>query len=329
MYRYLIFFIFLLPLNIFSQCDNLIYQTITYEGGTEVEVEWCGEINDRGQRDGLGRLNFPDINPNKLEFKEGEWKNGKLNGNGKEVYRNGNVFEGNYEMGNLVEGKFSRKNDDGTWTYEGKFDGQYFNGKGKSVQELKYRIITEEGDFFKDDLLNGIKVIKEKMSGIQIKYKIERGVETLIERNDINIYKKDDIIGDAEFIKIPLIQRGSENEGNLAYDVELEINGVKGEWLLDSGAMRFSIGKILFERLVKNGIKYTDLNKTVTSIGVGGQTSGSLVIIEEIKIGDYIIKNVVADIDENNNYSLLGTQFLIKFSNVEWNMKKKELILYK
>ena len=36
-----------------------------------------------------------------------------------------------------------------------------------------------------------------------------------------------------------------------------------------------------------------------------------------------------ADIDENNNYSLLGTQFLIKFSNVEWNMKKKELILYK
>ena len=93
--------------------------------------------------------------------------------------------------------------------------------------------------------------------------------------------------------------------------------------------MTFSIGKILFERLVKNGIKYTDLNKTVSTIGVGGQTSGSLVIIEEIKIGDYIIKNVVADIDENNNYSLLGTQFLIKFSNVEWNMKKKELILYK
>ena len=326
MYRYLIFFIFLIPINIFSQCDDPIYQTITYTDETKVEVEWCGEINDRGQRDGLGRLNYIDY---QILYQDGTWKNDRLNGNGKTVLLNGDVYEGNYEMGTLVEGKFSRKNENVTWTYEGEFDGYDFDGKGKTVQEYKSLIINEEGTFFKGDLYSGLKIEKEKSSGIQIKYKIENGVETLIERNDVNIYKKDDIVGDAEFIKVPLIQRGSGNEGNLAYDVELEINGVKGEWLLDTGAMPFSIGKILFERLVKNGIKYTDLNKTVSSIGVGGQTSGSLVIIEEIKIGDYIVKNVVADIDENNNYSLLGTQFLIKFSNVEWNMKKKELVLYK
>ncbi len=326
MYRYLIFFIFLLPLNIFSQCDNLIYQTITYTDETEVKVEWCGEINDRGERDGKGKLNYINY---QILYQDGTWKNDRLNGNGKTVWLNGDVYEGNYEMGTLVEGKFSRKNEDGSITYEGKFDGNYFDGKGKLVIENKFQVSISEGDFFKNDLLNGTKVIKENSSGVQSTYKVKHGKETLVERNDVNIYKKDDIIGEAEFIKVPLIQRGSENEGNLAYDVELEINGVKGEWLLDTGAMPFSIGKILFERLVKNGIKYTDLNKTVSSIGVGGQTSGSLVIIEEIKIGDYIIKNVVADIDENNNYSLLGTQFLIKFSNVEWNMKKKELILYK
>ena len=326
MYRYLIFFIFILPLNLFSQCDDPIVGTINYTDGSSVDVEYCGEINDRGERDGKGKLNYIDYT---ILYKDGTWKNGVLNGNGKTVFKAGDVFEGLYEMGKLVEGKYFRENENGSITYEGKFDGNYFNGKGKLINENKFQVSISEGIIFKNDLLNGTKIIKENSSGVQIKYKVEVGVETLVERNDVNIYKKEDIIGEAEFIKVPLIQRGSENEGNLAYDVELEINGVKGEWLLDTGAMTFSIGKILFERLVKNGIKYTDLNKTVSTIGVGGQTSGSLVIIEEIKIGDYIIKNVVADIDENNNYSLLGTQFLIKFSNVEWNMKKKELILYK
>ena len=326
MYRYLIFFIFILPLNLFSQCDDPIVGTINYKDGSSVDVEYCGEINDRGERDGKGKLNYIDYT---ILYKDGTWKNGVLNGNGKTVFKAGDVFEGLYEMGKLVEGKYFRENENGSITYEGKFDGNYFNGKGKLINENKFQVSISEGIFFKDDLLNGTKIIKENSSGVQIKYKVEVGVETLVERNDVNIYKKDDIVGDAEFIKVPLIQRGSENEGNLAYDVELEINGVKGEWLLDTGAMTFSIGKILFERLVENGIKYKDLNKTTLSFGIGGQASGSLVIIEEIKIGDYIIKNVVADIDENNNYSLLGTQFLIKFSNVEWNMKKKELILYK
>lgn len=326
MYRYLIFLIFLLPLNLFSQCDDPIFDTINYTDGSSVDVEYCGEINDRGQRNGKGKLQYMDY---LILSEEGNWKNGELNGNGKTVWRDGDVFEGNYEMGKLVEGKFSRKNENVTWTYEGEFDGNDFNGKGKSVRELKSWIITEEGNFFKGDLYSGLKIEKEKSSGIQSKYKIESGVETLIERNDINIYKKDDIIGDAEFIKVPLIQRGSENEGKLAYDIELEINGVKGEWLLDTGAMSFTIGKIMFDRLVKNGIKYTDLNKTVKFFGAtGSQGAGEIIVIDELKIGDYIIKNVVARVIESNS-SLLGTGFLNKFSNVEWNMKKKELILYK
>ena len=326
MYRYLIFFIFLLPLNIFSQCDNPIYQTITFTDETKVEAEYCGDIGDRGERDGKGKLTYIDY---VLLYEEGTWKNDVLNGNGKTVMRDGDVYEGNYELGKLVEGKYFRENENGIITYEGKFDGNYFNGKGKLINENKFQVSISEGIFFKDDLLNGTKIIKENSSGVQIKYKVEVGVETLVERNDVNIYKKDDIVGDAEFIKVPLIQRGSGNEGNLAYDVELEINGVKGEWLLDTGAMFFTIGKIMFDRLVKNGIKYTDLNKTEKFFGAtGSQGSVEIIVIDELKIGDYIIKNVVAKVIESNS-SLLGTDFLNKFSNVEWNMKKKELILYK
>ena len=322
MYRYLIFLIFLLPLNLFSQCDNPIVDTINYTDGSSVDVEYCGEINDRGERDGKGKLNYIDY---MILYKDGTWKNGVLNGNGKTVFKAGDVFEGLYEMGKLVEGKYFRENENGSITYEGKFDGNYFNGKGKLINENKFQVSISEGIFFKDDLLNGTKIIKENSSGVQITYKVEVGVETLVERNDVNIYKKEDIVGEAEFIKVPLIQRGSLN---IAYDVELEINGVKGEWLLDTGAMSFTIGNIMFNRLVENGIKYKDLNKTTLSFGIGGQASGSLVIIEEIKIGDYIIKNVVAKVF-NSESSLLGTGFLNKFSNVEWNMKEKELILYK
>ena len=314
--------IFLLPLNLFSQCDDPIVDTINYTDGSSVDVEYCGEINDRGERDGKGKLNYIDY---MILYKDGTWKNGVLNGNGKTVFKAGDVFEGLYEMGKLVEGKYFRENENGSITYEGKFDGNYFNGKGKLINENKFQVSISEGIFFKDDLLNGTKIIKENSSGVQITYKVEVGVETLVERNDVNIYKKDDIVGDAEFIKVPLIQRGSLN---IAYDVELEINGVKGEWLLDTGAMPFTIGNIMFNRLVENGIKYKDLNKTTLSFGIGVQASGSLVIIEEIKIGDYIIKNVVAKVF-NSESSLLGTGFLNKFSNVEWNMKKKELILYK
>ena len=322
MYRYLIFFIFLLPLNLFSQCDNPIIGEVEFINGPIVDVEYCGDIGDRGERDGKGKLTYIDY---VVLYEEGTWKNGFLNGNGKTVFKAGDVFEGLYEMGKLVEGKYFRENKNGSITYEGKFDGNYFNGKGKLINENKFQVSISEGIFFKDDLLNGTKIIKENSSGVQITYKVEVGVETLVERNDVNIYKKEDIVGEAEFIKVPLIQRGSLN---IAYDVELEINGVKGEWLLDTGAMSFTIGNIMFNRLVENGIKYKDLNKTTLSFGIGGQASGSLVIIEEIKIGDYIIKNVVAKVF-NSESSLLGTGFLNKFSNVEWNMKEKELILYK
>ena len=101
---------------------------------------------------------------------------------------------------------------------------------------------------------------------------------------------------------------------------------VKG--LLDSGAMEFTIGNIMFERLKANGINYKDLNRTVKSFGIGGEAYGDLVVLEEVKIGDYIVKNVVATVLDTPT-SLLGTGFLLKFSNVIWNMKDKKLTVYK
>ena len=52
-------------------------------------------------------------------------------------------------------------------------------------------------------------------------------------------------------------------------------------------------------------------------------------LIDKIKIGDYYLNNVIAEVSLDNNYSLLGIEFLSKFSNVEWNMKEQVLKLYK
>ena len=54
-----------------------------------------------------------------------------------------------------------------------------------------------------------------------------------------------------------------------------------------------------------------------------------MLLIDKIKIGDYYLNNVIAEVSLDNNYSLLGIEFLSKFSNVQWDMNDKKLLLYK
>ena len=308
-----------------AQCDTPILETISFTNGTEVQTSYCGTVNDRGQRDGQGRLDYANYD---VFYKKGNWKNDRLNGKGKTVFTNGQVFEGIYKNGKLTEGEFSFTNNGDLWTYKGEFNGNFFNGKGLERKEINTQVTIKEGEFFSDNLYQGLETILYKNSGVEITSEYVKGIATVVDRNDINSFKAEDIVGLSESTEIDLLQRGTIFDARLAYDVELEISGVKGEWLLDSGAMGFTIGNIMFERLKANGISYKDLNKTVKSFGIGGEAYGDLVILEEVKIGDYIVKNVVATVLDTPT-SLLGTGFLLKFSNVIWNMKDKKLTVYK
>ena len=308
-----------------AQCDQPILKTISFTNGTEVETSYCGTVNDRGQRDGQGRLEYINYD---ISYKEGIWKNDQLNGEGKTVYTNGQEYEGIYENGQLVKGVFTSNINGDLWTYNGEFNGNYFQGVGIERRENNNQVITKEGDFFSDNLYEGTKTVLSKNSGVEVISKYIKGISTVVNRNDINSFKAKDVIGIGEFTEVSLLQRGTVFDARLAYDVELEINGVKGEWLLDSGAMGFTIGNIMFERLISSGVSYKDLNKTVKSFGIGGEAYGDLVVLEEVKIGDYVVKNVVATVLDTPT-SLLGTGFLLKFSNVVWNMKEKTLLLYK
>jgi predicted aspartyl protease len=308
-----------------AQCDQPIIKTISFTNGLEVETSYCGSINDRGQRNGKGRLDYINF---EILYEEGIWKNDQLHGEGKTIFTNGQEYMGFYENGKLVKGIFSSNINENLWTYNGEFNGNYFQGIGLERREFNNQIVIKEGEFFSDKLYQGKETILFTNSGVEIISEYVKGISKVIYRNDINSFKADDIVGDIEFSEVSLLQRGSVLNSNLAYDIELEVNGVKGEWLLDSGAMNFTIGNIMFKRLIENGVKYKNLNKTVKSFGIGGEAYGDLVVLEEVKIGDYIVKNVVATVLDTPN-SLLGTGFLLKFSNVIWNMKEKKLKLYK
>ena len=211
--------------------------------------------------------------------------------------------------------------------YEGDFEDLKFQGFGVLKVTNSDSSTKKEGEFINDDLFEGKSLVVWN-DGLVVSSNIYRGKVIDEKRNDINYYNTNDVIGDQEFSIISLKKEGSENEG-ISYIVEMEINGVKGEWVFDTGAELFSIGQRMFKRLVNQGVEYRDLNRTIKTFGIGGESLGRLIILDNIKIGDYIINNVIVKIANNNNYSLMGMAFLNKFKDVEWSMKKNQLKIYK
>ena len=334
-----------------EQCDSPLLKEYNWNN-TTLKAIYCGETDDTNKPEGYGKMIYETIEYG-VDFQKGYWKDGKLNGEGMEVFRDGRVY-----IGNFIDGKISFGSE--TWqqhgiVYNGGFRDYKYNGEngvlsivkddfkitqeglfksdllvdGISVNETKFDVTTQKGIFFNNELENGQQIIQENKSGIIIKSTYLNGVEEVTYRNDQNSYNSSDVLGSSSSAEVAMEKKGSIDKGKLAYYVTLEIDGISGDFLLDTGAMGFSIGKKMFERLKGQGIEFLDLNKKVASVGVGGESQGKLILLNNVKIGNYTLSNVVASVSLENNFSLLGTGFLLKFSNVIWNMKKETLILYK
>ena len=138
------------------------------ENPEENEV-YIGEINSAGQKHGYGKLITP------ICEKEGTWKNNRFNGWGREVRKNGEIYEGKfvndslngkgkYKKGNTLyigdfmnydkHGKGELFNDE--YHYTGDFKRNEFHGYGRI--EL-YDIGVYEGQF-KDNLITGYGIFK-------------------------------------------------------------------------------------------------------------------------------------------------------------------------
>ena len=320
---FLFFIIFFFSVNpLFTQCDNPT--RINYSNAYAM---WCGDLNDNGKQTGLGKqeLYFED---GTLYIESGEFFQGRLNGEGEKVLPNGKQT-GIFSDGVLIKGSIRINFNESYTLSTGEFvDGQLHGRDGVMIINQKNGSLKSQGEFRRGSLMTGIET-ETYISGLEIIKKYENGVMIgLPLRNDKNYYNKNDILGESEYTEIKLKKEGNPNEG-ISYIIELEIDGVSGDWIFDTGAENFSIGMRMFERLKSSGVKYRDLNQTIKTFGVGGQSQGKLVLIDEIKIGDYYLNNIIAEVSLDNNYSLLGIEFLSKFSNVRWDMKNSSLILYK
>ena len=288
---------------------------------------WCGDLDDNGKQTGLGKqeLYFED---GTLYIESGEFYQGRLNGEGEKVSPNGKQI-GVFSNGVLIRGSIRIDFNDSFQISTGEFvEGLLHGQNGIMIINEKNGTLKSEGEFRRGSLMTGTET-ESYISGLEIIKKYENGLMVgLPVRNDKNYYNINDIQGDSEYSEIKLKKEGSLNEG-ISYIIELEIGGVSGDWIFDTGAVNFSIGMRMFERLKNSGVKYRDLNQTIKTFGVGGESQGKLVLIDKIKIGDYYLNNVITEVSLDNNYSLLGVEFLSKFSNVQWDMSLGSLVLYK
>jgi len=335
----------LCPFFAFSQCDEEI--VIRYSDVPDAKYIGC--LNDEGNPDGSGILTHE-------QFKEeGNFKNGELDGLGKRIYFEDNVtIEGEWKGGKIVTGTYLEEGSDYELRYEGPFNemgrfngakgylrieqsglmlekkGKFINGdlqQGSMIEVQDQATKKDKGNFVNGELYEGSSVLTEK-SGLVISSNIKEGLSIESKRNDTNYYNSNDIVGDQLSSLVKLTKGGSENEG-ISYKIEMKINGISGEWIFDTGAQLFSIGKRMFDRLKNEGITYRELNQTVKTFGIGGSSNGKLVIIDEIKVGDYVVKNVVAKVSLDTNFSLMGIGFFSKFNNVSWSMSTEELTFFK
>jgi len=120
--------------------------------------EYVGEFQN-GLRDGKGTFYYYENNEYGRKKYEGDWKNDKIEGKGKMIWKTGEVYEGEWSN-NLKEGKGIHTFSDGE-KYEGNFKNSKYEGKGVLYYTNGDRY---EGDF-KNNNRHGSGIMYYKCDG--------------------------------------------------------------------------------------------------------------------------------------------------------------------
>ena len=206
--------------------------------------------------------------------------------------------------------------------YEGIFKDGVFK-KGKAYDENE--IIIYDGEFavIGDYLMKhgeGILYIDKKKYYLKFH---EDDYEFYVNKYNIN-----DIKGNLDKTEIKLNTR----PGGLNELIDVEISGIKFQYTYDTGAEVFDISPGLEKNLIENGlIDEKDYYPPIYSEDASGnKTLLRRVKICGVKVGDYILDNVVATINKKDSDPLLFGRAILneKFNNnVRW--RPGLLTLYK
>jgi clan AA aspartic protease (TIGR02281 family) len=115
-------------------------------------------------------------------------------------------------------------------------------------------------------------------------------------------------------------------EGGLYY-LPVTIGNLTKNFILDSGASDVLISQEIEKKLIDNKkiTKSNYLSPSLYKIADGSIIECRRLLLPEIKIGNYIVKNVIASIISNGNTLLLGKSFLDKFQS--WTIDNNKQIL--
>jgi len=251
----------------------------------------------------------------------GPWivSNGYLvkDGQGKLYYPNGNIqFEGLFENGSIKKGSLNYQN--GKIKFKGIFEnGNYKYGilyNESGIIEYDGSWVVSNGYLYKDG--KGI----EYINGISYKTNYKIGVEI------VNQYDPNDIQGtSSDLIEINLETR--ENGTNELISISIHgLSSIK-KYVFDTGAESFDISPTMEKYLLDN--KFINNDDYLTPKMTSGFRSDDKILsrrvkISNIKIGDYIVNNVVATINNSDDDPLLCGRALLqmKFKNVSWSPGK-------
>ena len=210
--------------------------------------------------------------------------------------------------------------------YKGCFKNGKFSGEGVSYYFSEDQNVTRVGEFKEGKFFNGIETT---IASDNIIYTSQYdSFNRINEKNNItNYYSADDIYfidnEASDYVKVKIERRDNH------FWIPMRVSNTHAEWIFDTGGAGLSIGKKLWDRMLSEGVDYKDLKIDTQTSGVGGSSRVKYVLLDKIFLGDVFVKNIVAVVRYDGNYSLMGAQFYDKFSNVKWDMKKNEVLFYK
>lgn len=290
-------------------------------------ITYYGCLNDHDQFHGFGELNIKEGKT--VVTYNGCFEYDKYHGKGKMTIKTNNqtaTYEGMWSKGKRHgEGVSSNMIKDNIMIYKGMWDNDKKHGKGKMTIKANEITRIEEGEFVFDNLYTGTKTNRYE-SGEEIIELIEKG-KTISEKSNIeNLYDSNDIDCKDGLSTLRLETRDNH------YYLKMDIGGAEnlGEWIFDTGAYGLTISRKQWERLKKEGAKYDDLGISHYTTGISEIANDIFYIkLHEIKIGNCLVKNVVATVYEDlNSNSLMGADFYKKFSNVVFSSKEETVKFY-
>lgn len=142
-----------------------------------------------------------------------------------------------------------------------------------------------------------------------------------------NYYDINHISGNVNISLINL-NKLEDIDGEGCYNITLSFNGTNEDFLFDTGCSSMLINYEFLEKLKSNGVQIKQLNNSSGRTASNEQVLMKQIIINNIKVGDFTINNLVVGVIEGGSL-LCGMGLFKKFSNVEWDMNSATLKLHK